>query len=139
MATPQSNHENPVMIESLSRYNFTETIDVLTNAVLANSWKVIATHDLQETMRKNGKEVLPVKVLEICKPDLAYQVLSRDEERHVSPMLPCRISVYDKTDDKTYVSRMNAPAFAAMIGGSSAATIEKAFSDAEGFIREVTE
>lgn len=139
MTAQHSTPDIAVMIENQSRYDFAKTIDTLSDIIAANSWKLITTHDLQETMKKNGKEVLPVKVLEICKPDLAYQVLSKDEERYVSPMLPCRISVYEKADGKTYVSRMNAPAFAAMIGGSSAATIEKAFSDAEGFIRGVIE
>lgn len=136
MATAQNPaHENPVMIENPSRYDFTKTIDTLSDVILANGWKVITTHDLQETMKKNGKEVLPVKVMEICNPGLAYQILSVDELRDASPMLPCRISVYEKADGKTYISRMNAPAFAEMIGGDAAKTIVEAFDAVEGFLK----
>ena len=39
------------------------------------------THDLQETLRKNGKDVLPVKVIELCKPDYSVQLLKEDSER----------------------------------------------------------
>ncbi|MDX9906419.1 MAG: DUF302 domain-containing protein [Bacteroidales bacterium] len=129
--------QNPVMIENESRYDFAATVDTLSDIIVSGGWKVITLHDLQETMKKNGKEVLPVKVMEICNPNLAYQILSRDELRDASPMLPCRISVYEKADGKTYVSRINAPAFAGMIGGDAAKTIVEAFEAAEGFLKPV--
>lgn len=128
-----------VMIENQSQYNFAETVDILAEQIVEHGWKITATHDLQETMKKNGKEVLPVKVIELCNPGHAYNILSKDEYLNVSPMLPCRISVYDKTDGKTYVSRMNAPAFAAMIGGDAADTMVNAFDETEKLLLTVIE
>lgn len=141
MTTAQNNSENvgPVMIENRSQFDFSATIDSLSKIITDNSWKITVIHDLQETMKKNGKEVLPVKVLEICNPVLAFQILSRDDLRDVTPMLPCRISVYEKADGMTYISRMNAPAFAAMIGGDASKTIYDAFSEVEEFITLVAE
>jgi uncharacterized protein (DUF302 family) len=130
--------KNPaVMIENESRYGFTETIDLLSKTIVESGWKVTIIHDLQETMKKNGKEVMPVKVIELCNPNHAYQILSKDEYRDVSPMLPCRISVYEKADGKTYVSRMNAPAFAGMIGGVAGETIVKAFDETEVMMKVI--
>ncbi len=100
-----------VMIENQSRFGFAETVDVLSKYIAENNWKITAIHDMQETMKKNGKEVLPVKV--------------------------CRISVYEKTDGKTYVSRMNAPAFAAMIGGDAAKTMVDAFNETEELLLHI--
>ena len=137
-AQTTSKENNPVMLENESKYTFAATIDTLSKHILASGWKVTTTHDLQETMKKNGKAVLPVKVMEICNPGLAYQILSRDDLRDVSPMLPCRISVYEKADGKTYISRMNAPAFAGMIGGDAAGTIIEAYTAAEEFVKTVT-
>jgi uncharacterized protein (DUF302 family) len=132
--------DNPaVMMESQSKFGFDATVDTLSKIAVQSGWKVTMVHDLQETMKKNGKEVMPVKVMEICNPGLAYQILSRDDLRDVSPMLPCRISVYEKADGKTYISRMNAPAFAGMIGGDAAKTIVQAFDDAEEFIKPVVQ
>jgi uncharacterized protein (DUF302 family) len=134
-----SSKENPsVLLESQSRFSFTETNEILSKTILENGWKITIIHDLQETMKKNGKEVLPVKVIEICNPGLAFQILSKDELRDVSPMLPCRISVYEKSDGLTYISRMNAPAFAGMIDGEAAKTIIQAFNEAEKFVKMVT-
>jgi len=139
-ATAQNlSKNNPeMMIESQSRYGFAATVDTISRTAISNGWKVTIVHDLQETMKKNGKDVLPVKVMEICNPVIAYQILSKDELRNVSPMLPCRISVYEKSNGKTYVSRMNAPAFAALIGGDAAKSITQAFTEAEGFVKAVT-
>jgi len=131
--------ENPsVLLESQSRFSFTETNEILSKTILENGWKITIIHDLQETMKKNGKEVLPVKVIEICNPGLAFQILSKDELRDVSPMLPCRISVYEKSDGLTYISRLNAPAFVGMIDEEAAKTIALAFDEAEKFVKAVS-
>jgi uncharacterized protein (DUF302 family) len=91
-------------------------------------------HDLQEKMRKNGKEVNPVKVIELCKPDYAYRLLSEDTLRIYSNMMPCRISVYEKEDGKTYVSRLNSAMLSSMIGGVVEDVMSQAYRDAESFI-----
>ena len=126
-----------VMIENESRFGFGETEKTLALQIEENGWKITATHDMQETMKKNGKEILPVKVIELCNPNHAYNILSKDELLSVSPMLPCRISIYEKKDGKTYVSRMNAPAFAAMIGGDAADTMVAAFNETEELLLHV--
>jgi len=134
----KSNMEKPaVMIENESRYGFAETVELLSKTIVEQGWKVTMTHDLQETMKKNGKEVLPVKVIELCNPGHAFNILSKDEYRDVSPMLPCRVSVYEKADGKTYISRMNAPAFAGMIGGEAAETIVRAYNETEEMLKVV--
>ena len=124
-----------VMLESESRFGFTETVEKISAAAVDSGWKITTIHDLQETMKKNSREVLPVKVIELCNPAHAFNILSEDAYRNVSPMLPCRISVYTKADGKTYLSRMNAPAFAAMIGGKAAETMIRAYDETEIIIR----
>lgn len=136
-AQEADSNQPPVMIENQSKYNFAETIDILSKVIPENGWKIMVVHDLQETMKKNGKEVLPVKVIELCNPVHAYQILSVDNHREIAPMLPCRIAVYEKTDGNTYLSRMNAPALSVMIGGDAAKTIVGAFDDVEGFLNAV--
>ncbi|WP_294067804.1 DUF302 domain-containing protein [Proteiniphilum sp. UBA1028] len=126
-----------IFFESKSRYGFDETVSRLSEVVQENGWKVIQILDLQETMRKNGKEVLPVKVVELCKPDYAYRLLCDDDLRIYANMMPCRISVYRKSDGQTYVSRMNPAMFASQIGGVMLEVMSGAFKDAEGFITQV--
>ncbi|MDD3743588.1 MAG: DUF302 domain-containing protein [Lentimicrobiaceae bacterium] len=125
-----------VMLEDESLYDFDKTVEKLTTAILDAGWKVTATLNLQETMAKNGKEVLPVKVIEVCNATHAYQILGDDRFREVAPMLPCRIAVYEKQHGKTYISRMNASAFASMVGGVAGETMQAAFNDTEAVLQE---
>ena len=136
-AQNKSNEAQSLILESQSRFSFTETNDILTKTITENGWKITIIHDLQETMRKNSKEVLPVKVIEICNPGLAFLILSKDELRDVSPMLPCRISVYEKSNGHTYISRLNAAAFSHLIDKEAAKTINLAFDEAEKFVKTV--
>lgn len=126
-----------MFFENRSRYDFEETINQLSELVPENEWKIIQILDLQETMKKNGKEVLPVKVVEMCKPGYAYQLLSDDSQRIYSNMMPCRVSVYEKSDGNTYISRMNSAMFAERIGGVMQEVMSKAFDDVESMIKEI--
>lgn len=135
MTTAQTSTTS-AMLETQSRYSFDQTVELLSSTITENGWKVTYTHDLQETMKKNGKEVLPVKIVELCNPGFAYQILSVDDIREASNLLPCRIAVYEKADGKTYLSRMNAIAFAPMIGDAGK-TVISAFTEAEKFINAV--
>ncbi len=128
-----------MFFESKSKYGFDETVRMLSDTVLGNGWKLIHVHDLQETMRKNGKEVPPVKVIEICKPDYAYRLLSEDDQRVYSNMMPCRVSVYEREDGLTYLSRINSALMASQIGGVVQEVMTAAFADAEQFIEKVRE
>ena len=128
-----------MFIENKSRFNFEETILKLTEAVSKSDWKLIHMHNLEQLMLNNGHEVLPAKVMEICAPSFAFKLLSKDEERIYSNMMPCRLSVYEKSDGKTYVSRMNIEQFASSMGGVIQEVMTTAFRGAEGFINQVIE
>ncbi len=100
---------NNMFFESKSKYAFDETVEKLSNIIVEAGWRVTHTHDLKETMRKNGFDVLPAKVIELCNPGYAYRILSADELRIYGNMMPCRISVHEKADGKTYVTNELGP------------------------------
>lgn len=124
------------MLETQSRFSFDQTVEKLSAIITESGWKVTYTHDLQETMKKNGKDVLPAKIIELCNPNFAYQILSRDDLKETSNLLPCRIAVYEKADGKAYLSRMNAVEFAPLIGEAGKTVID-AFNQAEKFVNSV--
>lgn len=130
---------NNMFFESKSKYAFDETVEKLSNIIVEAGWRVTHTHDLKETMRKNGFDVLPAKVIELCNPEYAYRILSADELRIYGNMMPCRISVHEKADGKTYVSRMNSALFASQIGGVPEEVMSDAYRDAEGFVAQIAE
>ena len=128
-----------MLLESKSRYSFDETVSKLNGIILEGGWKIIHQHDLQEIMKKNGKDIISVNVIELCKPDYAYRLLSDDSLRIYSNMLPCRISVYKKKDGNTYLSRLNPTMIAAQAGGVVEEVMTTSFNDAERFIEKLKE
>lgn len=99
------------IFEKESLFGFNETVELLITAATDREWGNPATHDLQATLAKSGKSVRPVKVIEICKPEYSGQMLEKSDERVVSVMMPCRISVYEKADGKIYVATVNGKIF----------------------------
>src|SRR5512133_778915 len=123
-----------MFIENESIYGFNETIEKLSESIALKGWKVTHVHDLQETLKKNSFDVLPVKVLEVCRPDYSVKLLRSDEERIYSSLMPCRLSVYETSDGKTKISRMDSGALAAQIGGIVKEVMTLAFNDMENIL-----
>jgi len=127
-----------IFIENESLYDFDQTVNKLSETILHGGWNISVTLDLQATLSKNGIEVLPVKVIELCNPTLASQILDNSDTRIYSSMLPCKISVYEKDNGKTYISILNTGALASQIGGTVEEVMIEAFSQVEKFRQVVT-
>ena len=127
--------ETNMLLESQCKYNFADTVEKLNQAVMEAGWKMPATHDLQNTIRNFGKEILPIKILEICHPKHSSRLLELDNERIVSTFMPCRISVYEKSDGKVYISRINAALLSKSFGGIVEEVMSLANSEMEKMIR----
>jgi len=115
--TQVTQNKEQLFLENESKYNFSETVEKLTAEIVKQNWKVSAVHDLQETLKKSGTEALPIKVFALCHPKHSSKILVKDDERIVSSLMPCRVSVYEKSNGKTYISRINAGVLAKSIGG----------------------
>lgn len=127
-----------MFIENQSKYDFDETIEKLEILFKEGKWGVKANHNLKEMLSEKGFEVPETKVMEVCKPPFANRMLSKNDLRIYSNMMPCRLSVYKKDDGKTYVSRMNNEMFGQMIGGEVEEIIGDAFHEVEEIISGVS-
>ena len=99
-----------MIIEKVSLWEFDKTVELLTIEAAKCNWNIPAVHDLQQSLAKAGKSVAPVKVIEICKPEYSGKMLEKNDERIISVMMPCRISVYLKEDSKTYIALIDVAA-----------------------------
>jgi uncharacterized protein (DUF302 family) len=123
--------------EAESLYSFEESVAKFEQTAKDMGWKIPTIHDMQKTMDVNGYEVASMKVFELCHPDHAYEILKKDEERIVSNMMPCRVSIYEKSDGKTYVSWMNTSMMGNMMGGVVAEVMGVASADSEKMIESI--
>ena len=99
--------EPQIFIEQVSPFDVATTVEKIIKEAINREWQNPAVHNLQQSLAKAGKEVRPVQVIEICKPEYSGKMLEKNHERIVSVMMPCRISVYEKEDGKAYVALLN--------------------------------
>ncbi|MCK9412055.1 MAG: DUF302 domain-containing protein [Prolixibacteraceae bacterium] len=129
--------ENQPIFEKESLFGLNETVELLITAATDREWMNPANHDLQQSLAKAGKSVRPVKVVEICKPAYSGVMLEKSDERIVSVMMPCRISVYEKEDGKIYVATLNGRMFAAAMPENIQATMIEAADEIEEIVKTV--
>jgi len=106
---------NQLILEKVSPYDFEKTVELLTAEAKRRNWMIPAVHDLQQSLAKSGKTVRSVKVIEVCKPEYSGKMLEKNHERIISVLMPCRISVYLKEDDKTYIALLNGAGIASAL------------------------
>lgn len=128
-----------IVTEMTSRFGFERTVEMLKSAAESNGWSVPFIHDLQLSLAKSGKHVKPVRVLEICKPQYSGQMLELNDERIISVMMPCRISVYEKNDGKVHVALLNVESMAGGLPLNIAKVMKEASDDTFELVKSVTE
>ncbi|HPQ56778.1 MAG TPA: DUF302 domain-containing protein [Bacteroidales bacterium] len=133
----ETNLMNKVFLETLSPFDFRSTVELLSKEIENKSWKISNVYDLQKTLNQHGKDVLPVKVFSLCHPNHSSRILEKDSERIISSMMPCRVSIYEKADGKTYISRMNSSMIAAGFGGIAEQVMTESANEVEEIIENI--
>jgi len=110
--------KNMMVQERQSPYGLDETVAKIVSRAKEKGWKVPdEPKKMEKSIKKaGGPDLPPVRLIELCQPQYAGKLLAQDDTRYVSVMMPCTISVYQKSDGKTYVANMKARNFGMMPG-----------------------
>lgn len=104
--------------EYQSPYGVDETVAKIKDNALAEGWVVAGVMPIDKSVKKHGGgDLPPVRLVNLCEANHAYNILKGDDTKIVSVMMPCTISVYQKTDGSTYIGAMNAGLMGKMFGG----------------------
>ena len=104
--------------ECRSVYPLEDTVTRLTDAAKAAGWVVQSIVELEKSIEKNGGGVVrPVRLVNICQARYAARIMLDDTARRVSVLMPCTISVYEKSDGSVWVAAMNPGLIAPFFGG----------------------
>ena len=122
---------NLMMVEDESKYDFAETVSVFEKEVKEAGWKVAGLHDMKAILEGFGHDVNNVKIYELCSSKYSAEILKADDERIVAPLMPCRVAIYEKSDGKTYITRMNSTLMAKPFGGLIDRVMQKAAGETE--------
>ena len=126
-----------MLVEDESKYDFNKTVEVFEKEVKDAKWKVAGIHDMQKILAGFGHDVEAIKIFELCSSRYSKTILDLDDERIVSPLMPCRVAVYEKSDGKTYITRMNNSLMAKPFGGVINDVMQKAAGETEVFINKI--
>jgi uncharacterized protein (DUF302 family) len=119
-----------MIIEYQSPHGLNETVEKIKASAIENGWIVTGLKPLHKAVKKHiNKDIAPVILINMCQADHAYNILKEDKNRVLSVMMPCTISVYEKTDGKTYIGAMNAGLLGTMFGGSIAEIMGKVVAE----------
>ena len=110
-----------MLTERASPYGIEETVAKITSNAKAENWVISSTQLLHKSVKKHGGgDLPPVILINLCQANHAYNILKEDANKVISVMMPCTISVYEKSDGHVYVGTMNAGLLGTMFGGTVA-------------------
>jgi uncharacterized protein (DUF302 family) len=126
-----------MILEDESPLGYEETIQAIQDSAAAQGWQVPKVYALDQSVAKDGYEVLPATVIELCKPEHAGRVLEDDDARIVTSLMPCRLSVYQTTDGRVIISRMNSGLVSKVFGGLVTEVMARAAAENEQILSAV--
>ena len=103
-----------------SAKSFEETVASVEQASVNNGFRVLHTHNVQQTLKEKGFDIPSYRIVEVCNAKFAFQVLTTDKS--VGMMLPCRIVVYEE-NGKNIVMLMNPTLISELMPGIDLGTI----------------
>jgi uncharacterized protein (DUF302 family) len=105
--------------EQRSPYDFDTTVAKVVENAQARGWVVPQAFDFQKSLLAHRQpDPGRMKVIKLCSPELASRMFADDDSKFVSVMAPCSISVYEKSDGRTYLAAMDMALMSKLIGGN---------------------
>jgi len=83
-----------------SKYNFQETLKKLEEVIIRDNMVIVSRINAQENLKRAGFSISGSYIYEIFRPDIAFQMFSRNPASGIDP--PLRIYVFEN-DGITYV------------------------------------
>jgi uncharacterized protein (DUF302 family) len=122
--------------ERVSPFTVEETVARIQQNVQAagNGWALFGLRYPTRPVEAEGVSVLPVMAIEACSPKYSGPILKDDKVRFLSLLMPCKISVYKKSDGKVYIATMNAGMIGKLFGPLVAETMEHVVADQKQFL-----
>ncbi|HTY04257.1 MAG TPA: DUF302 domain-containing protein [Rhodocyclaceae bacterium] len=123
--------------ERVSPFSVEETVARIQQNVLAagNGWALFGLRYPTRPVEAEGVSILPVMAIETCSPKYSGPILKDDKTRFLSLLMPCKISVYKKSDGKVYIGTMNAGLIGKFFGPLVAETMEHVVADQQKFLQ----
>lgn len=81
-----------------------------------NGWSLMGLRNPVKPLQAVGDDALPAMMIEACSPKYSGPILKDDSVRFLSILMPCKISIYKKSNGKVYIGTMNAALLGKVFG-----------------------
>ncbi|MFO7599939.1 MAG: DUF302 domain-containing protein [Candidatus Desulfacyla sp.] len=103
--------DRPQLVQVIqSKKSFPETLKAFKEEVRKAGWSLLNVTNLAGVLSERGFTLHPVVVLDVCSGKHSSRILSNDDYRPFSAFMPCRVSIYQTSDGRVHIARMNAAA-----------------------------
>lgn len=134
-AAPAAAAAPKLFLEDRSPKPLVPTTEAFRESVRAAGWSVLGVTNMGGILSERGFTLHPVLVFDACSGKYSADLLSKDETRFVSSMIPCRVAIYQTSTGQVIISRMNSVAMAGMVGGHAGSVIKKSGEEMEQIIQ----
>lgn len=131
-----------MFVTKRSKYNFSDTVEKLEEAIINNEWGHRGTWFIHNDMRQKNIEFEPrIANVNLCKAPYAADILRIQNNRFAAALMPCAFTVWEDDVGQAYITKMNTGLMGPMFGGMIAKIMGKVVSKEEkkmleGIIRE---
>jgi uncharacterized protein (DUF302 family) len=133
----QASQDQPQMLlQTESPESFPKTVDIFKQEVTAAGWSILNATNLAGILSEKGYTLSPVLIFDVCSGKYSSQILAKDEYRFVTPLMPCRMSIYQTSKGEVIIARLNAKGMAQMFDGELAKIMMKSNDALEGIIQK---
>jgi uncharacterized protein (DUF302 family) len=124
-----------MLIRTPTTRSVEELAERIPKACAEEKFGVLGTIDLRAKLKEKGQPYdRACVVFEVCRPDVARQVLETAPE--ISTALPCRISVFERADGTRELATIRPRDLLALVGPPG---LESAADDVERSLRAIME
>ena len=110
---------------------FETVVGALEDNIAKHQFRVLAVHNVRETLAEKGFEYGDLKIIELCNAGFAHQALSKDAD--VALFMPCRYTVRVE-NGRTIVSLSRPTMIARMMPGGG---LEEVASSVEETMKKI--
>ncbi|MCJ7690772.1 MAG: DUF302 domain-containing protein [Clostridiaceae bacterium] len=116
-----------IKYEVKSEKSFDEAVESLKKSLSENKFGVLFELNFKDKLKEKGLEFdSNFKILEVCNPVQAQEVLSRNIE--IGYFLPCKMVVYEK-EGSTYIGMIKPTELIQMVGSEEIIAVAKAIEN----------
>ncbi len=131
-----SQDQPPMFLQTESPKSLPETVAVFKEEVAVAGWSILNVTNMAGILSKKGYTLSPVLIFDVCSGKYSARILAKDEYRFITPLMPCRVSIYQTSKGEVIISRLNAKSIALMFDAELAEIMLKSGGELEAIIKK---